>query len=197
MTTRSLISLFVSIAFFFALIQVIFLEIYVYRRSEMSHESIDLIVIEDNQGLKNMFDHNVFAKMQEEIMEGVARYANGTHGLVIEPSQNLLNDRSMQAREEVCLIDEAIDPVAFQVFRLIREGAIKSKVRMEERKKKEVDDESDDLPKKLCMLYTHTGAHSRIQAIVNTWGSQCDGFFAASNETDLSIGAIDLMHSWR
>ena len=44
------------------------------------------------------------------------------------------------------------------------------------------------------MVYSHSGAHSRIQAIVNTWGSQCDGVFAASNETELSIGAIDLVH---
>jgi len=55
-------------------------------------------------------------------------------------------------------------------------------------------DISGTSPRILCMVYTHSAAHSRIQAIVNTWGSQCDGFFAASNKTDLSIGAINLLH---
>ena len=50
-------------------------------------------------------------------------------------------------------------------------------------------------PRILCMAYTrHSGAHSRIEAIANTWGKECDGFFAASNATDLSIGAINLTH---
>ena len=49
-------------------------------------------------------------------------------------------------------------------------------------------------PRILCMVFTHSGAHSRVQAIVNSWGKECDGFFAASNATDLSIGAINLLH---
>ena len=46
------------------------------------------------------------------------------------------------------------------------------------------------------MAYTHSGAHSRIEApiVVNTWGKDRDGFFAASNATGLSIGAINLTH---
>ena len=46
------------------------------------------------------------------------------------------------------------------------------------------------------MAYTHSGAHSRIEApiVVNTWGKDRDGFFAASNATDLSIGTFKLTH---
>ena len=45
-----------------------------------------------------------------------------------------------------------------------------------------------------CMVYTHSNAHKRVQAISETWGPRCDGFMAASNVTDLSIGAVDLLH---
>ena len=148
-------------------------------------------VLSNDQDLQNTStEQNASAKMQKT---GAARFPNGTLGLVIDPSQNLLNDQNMPTRKKSCRADRVIDLVAFQVFKLIRTGVIKSKAQMEERKRKAID-KSGDPPKILCMVYTHSGAHSRIQAIVNTWGSQCDGFFAASNETDLSIGAIDLVH---
>ena len=47
----------------------------------------------------------------------------------------------------------------------------------------------------LCMIYTHKGGHDRVQAIAQTWGRRCDGFFAASTVTNHSIGAIQLLHS--
>lgn len=46
----------------------------------------------------------------------------------------------------------------------------------------------------LCMVYTQSNGHFRLQAIAETWGPRCDGFFAASNQTDKSIGAVDLLH---
>jgi len=48
----------------------------------------------------------------------------------------------------------------------------------------------------LCMIYTVDlpGSRSDLQAQAETWGSQCDGFIAASNATDHSIGSIDLVH---
>jgi len=48
----------------------------------------------------------------------------------------------------------------------------------------------------LCMVYTVDLPESRsnLQAQAETWGSQCDGFIAASNATDHSIGSIDLVH---
>jgi len=44
------------------------------------------------------------------------------------------------------------------------------------------------------VCYTYEGAHaSNLQAIVDTWAAQCDGFFAASNVTpDLGLGAVDI-----
>ncbi len=46
----------------------------------------------------------------------------------------------------------------------------------------------------LCMVYTQSNGHSRLQAIAETWAPRCDGFFAASNLTDTSIGAVHLLH---
>ena len=107
-----------------------------------------------------------------------ARLANGTLGLVINPSHNFLQNHTILERKNSCTVNKAIDPIAFEVFKLIRMGVIKSHELLKKRKLKNTNS-----PKILCMVYTHSHAHFRIKAIVNTWGSQCDGFFAASNET--------------
>jgi hypothetical protein len=51
----------------------------------------------------------------------------------------------------------------------------------------------------LCMIYT---AHRppnydnpNLRAQAETWGAECDGFIAASNVTDHSVGSIDLQHN--
>jgi hypothetical protein len=49
-------------------------------------------------------------------------------------------------------------------------------------------------PRILCGIYTHEASHGAIRDIAETWGWRCDGFFAASNKTDRSIGAVDLPH---
>ena len=50
-------------------------------------------------------------------------------------------------------------------------------------------------PKKLlCIVYTHSGRHDRVRSIAETYGPRCDGFMAASNLTDPSIGAVNLLH---
>lgn len=126
--------------------------------------------------------------IQENTQEfGFARYSNGTPGLIIDPSQKLQNSSNIFRRNKSCVVDGAIDHIAYEVFKMIRIGAKTAK--------KQIDKKRRELrPRILCMVYTHSGARSRIEAIVNTWGSQCDGFFAASNATDLSIKSIDLVH---
>jgi len=49
--------------------------------------------------------------------------------------------------------------------------------------------------KVLCMVYTHSGRHDVLQSIVETYAPHCDGFLAASNLTDPSLGAWNLPHS--
>jgi glycoprotein-N-acetylgalactosamine 3-beta-galactosyltransferase len=48
--------------------------------------------------------------------------------------------------------------------------------------------------KVLCIVYTHSRRHERIRAIAETYAPRCDGFLAASNLTDVSIGAVNLLH---
>jgi glycoprotein-N-acetylgalactosamine 3-beta-galactosyltransferase len=52
----------------------------------------------------------------------------------------------------------------------------------------------DILPKVLCIVYTHSNAHHALLAVVETYGQRCDGFMAASNKTDISLGAVNILH---
>lgn len=46
----------------------------------------------------------------------------------------------------------------------------------------------------LCIIYSHSERHERVRAAAETYGQRCDGFMAASNLTDRSIGAVDIPH---
>jgi glycoprotein-N-acetylgalactosamine 3-beta-galactosyltransferase len=47
----------------------------------------------------------------------------------------------------------------------------------------------------LCMIYTHSGHHeTKVRAILETYAPHCDGFLAASNVTDPSLGAVHIKH---
>lgn len=50
-------------------------------------------------------------------------------------------------------------------------------------------------PRILCLVYTHSGALQNLQAVVDTWAKECDGFVAASNLTLPDIGSVDLVHA--
>jgi len=50
------------------------------------------------------------------------------------------------------------------------------------------------LPKILCSIYTIEENHYKIEAITETWGWRCDGFLAASNATNETVGAVNLTH---
>ncbi|CAB9501441.1 acetylgalactosamine 3-beta-galactosyltransferase 1 [Seminavis robusta] len=47
-----------------------------------------------------------------------------------------------------------------------------------------------------CGIYTHPGAKAKanLQAIRETWGPRCDGFMAASTETDADTGVVHIPH---
>ena len=46
----------------------------------------------------------------------------------------------------------------------------------------------------LCIVYTHSNRHDRVRAIIETYATRCDGFMAASNLTDPTLGAVHLLH---
>lgn len=59
----------------------------------------------------------------------------------------------------------------------------------------ETDNTGEARKKVLCMIYTHSRRHNnRLRSIAETYGPRCDGFLAASNKTDPSIGAVNLLH---
>jgi hypothetical protein len=55
-------------------------------------------------------------------------------------------------------------------------------------------EDSSNHKKVLCIIYTYSGRHDRIRSIAETYGPRCDGFMAASNLTDPSIGAVNILH---
>ena len=134
----------------------------------------------------------VVKKNQRTILErphphAGAKFPDGTPGLKVDPSTTKFKlAETKMKRERSCRVDDAIDKVAFQVFQGIRSGVIKAKSMQ--------GSTLTTSPRILCMIYTHSNQHHRVKAIVNTWGRECDGFFAASNATDLSINAINLTH---
>lgn len=60
--------------------------------------------------------------------------------------------------------------------------------------KVEISSEHPRAKKIFCMVYTHSNRHDQLRSIAETWGPKCDGFMAASNLTDPSIGAVNLWH---
>jgi len=53
---------------------------------------------------------------------------------------------------------------------------------------------TNNTPKVLCIVYTHSGLRDNLQSVLETWGSRCDGFLAASNETVPEMGAVHILH---
>ena len=45
----------------------------------------------------------------------------------------------------------------------------------------------------LCFMMTHSGSHrTKVNAVMDTWGRQCDGWLIASNETDIELGSMKM-----
>ena len=48
--------------------------------------------------------------------------------------------------------------------------------------------------KVLCVVYSASRFHDRLQATRETWAPSCDGFFVASDQTDPSLNAVNIPH---
>ncbi len=166
--------------------------------TENTREADPRNLIKSYESSKHIFNQNALERPHPH---AGAKYPNGTLGLIIDPSTKKFKlGQTKLKRERSCIVDDAIDEVAFQVFRGIR-SMIKAKSTLDTIKMnkdnenyKSAEGSTRTAPRILCMIYTHSNEHSRVKAIVNTWGKDCDGFFAASNVTDLSINAINLSH---
>ena len=114
--------------------------------------------------------------------------SNGS--LAVDPSPSLLK-KSVPDRNDLalsCGVEGPIDKRSYEVIQKIRRGIISNQ------KTLKAIPVNEARPRILCLVYTHGGAHSTLQVLVDTWATQCDGFIAASNATDPSIGALDLKH---
>jgi hypothetical protein len=47
----------------------------------------------------------------------------------------------------------------------------------------------------LCVVYSSEPFHHKLQAARQTWAPKCDGFFAASNVTDPTFDAVNIVHN--
>ena len=148
-----------------------------------------------------------------------ARHYNGTIGMIVDPSPNRLRAFQLDDvdREVICPnADKDADADAdragvegkggHKVLQRIRSGIKRSQDFM--KKQQQMVDEGkfsakdsnvtrQSRSKILCMVYTvylPGDEHKNLKAQAGTWARQCDGFIAASNFTDHSVGAIDLLH---
>jgi glycoprotein-N-acetylgalactosamine 3-beta-galactosyltransferase len=54
---------------------------------------------------------------------------------------------------------------------------------------------SSSSPRVLCLVYTHSNRHETVlRSIVETWAPACDGFLAISNQTNVTFGAVHVLH---
>jgi len=144
-----------------------------------------------------------------------ARHPNGTIGMIVDPSPNRLRAFQLDDvdREVICPnADEGADRAGIEgkgghkVLQRIRNG-IKRSQDFLKRQQQMIDEGKfsakdgnvtrQTRSKILCMVYTvylPGDEHKNLKAQAGTWAGQCDGFIAASNFTDHSVGAIDLLH---
>jgi glycoprotein-N-acetylgalactosamine 3-beta-galactosyltransferase len=111
--------------------------------------------------------------------------------------QRLIKSQYSLTRTPKCHPEGMMDELSYAVIQKIRRGLVveNQKIRKPlslagETNMKETE---TNRPKLLCMVYTYQGSHdTNLRAIVDTWATQCDGFWAASNVTDESLGAMKL-----
>jgi hypothetical protein len=102
-------------------------------------------------------------------------------------SRPLQHKTSWNRPSTICPLTKPLDEITYSALQKLRRGIIQNQQKLA------AIPTNITRPKILCMVYTHQGAHDNyLRAIVDTWGKQCDGFFAASNVTDPSLGAIRL-----
>jgi len=105
----------------------------------------------------------------------------------------LIKSQYALERTPQCYPDGMMDELSYATIQKIRQGIVEhTEEKTPETKKKRKNDDKNR-PKLICMVYTYQGAHdTNLRAMVDTWATYCDGFWAASNMTDESLGAMKL-----
>ncbi len=142
---------------------------------------------------------------------------NNMDGMIVDPSPRRLEvffngDKIFESNRtvnsmELCPKDNEYGiegEGGYKVLQKVRGGILESMQRY-------VHDDNNDYTSKssnstmkrnrrsriLCLVYTvhlPNDNHSNLRSQSHTWGRRCDGFIGASNYTDHSVGAIDLLH---
>jgi len=93
----------------------------------------------------------------------------------------------------VCDVDDSDDSTTISkrrrnpdravTYRILKEIRIHSQQQYQRQSKN--DEQQQRI---LCVMMTHSGVHhTKVKAVLETWGQQCDGWFIASNETDQHV----------
>ena len=133
------------------------------------------------------FDKGNATLIPKSIAYKGARTASGEHGYVASTSTLNLCGKPIE-RSTLCSDEFPMDVTTLRVLQKIRSRSVLPQ--------KRYGTDNAKPPRVLCMVYTSQVSHSsKLNAIVNTWAKDCDGFFAASNLTEPCLGAADLMHN--
>jgi hypothetical protein len=139
-------------------------------------------------------------KKEEERVQNILDTVKPDTNEIADPSPKHLkiSSRALE-RQKVCNASGMVDEISYAVIANIRRGIIETQRRaslaLDIDQQPQENDRRGQVkkPRILCMVYTHEGAHkTNLQSIVDTWASQCDGFLAASNVTDVNLGAINI-----
>jgi hypothetical protein len=146
-----------------------------------------------------------------------AQHKNGTVGMLVNPSPTRLQvvDITKVSNTVCSSVPSSLSSFSTgssqESFRYGIEGKggrqVLDKVRGEEDevKKGTNTNQQKRSSRILCLVYSvhltpngkndHVANHANLRAVAQTWGRKCDGFIGASNLTDHSIGAVDLLHN--
>jgi len=162
------------------------------------HEEVGHVADATNK-VKAGKDSDTNAKKEDDERAQMLKAVKPDTFEVADPSPEHLKKSSKTVeREKLCGVGGMIDETSYSVIAKIRRGIIETQRRRESSGAVSLSLDNDQKkqtkpPKILCMVYTYEGAHkTNLQSIVDTWASQCDGFLAASNVTDATLGAVDI-----
>jgi hypothetical protein len=164
---------------------------------------------------------SIFSKDEKEDV-ALARFANGSIGYIADPTAlrrgisaflkqpydnhnnhsywHVLKHYQEQYRRDALYGNESLtaDNVCFRPPGQGWEGGTGAYALLTEKIMLAADADSTTTttsPKVLCAIYTHAPLMRDLaRAAAITWGSQCDGFLAFSNQTVELLGMVDLLH---
>ena len=152
-----------------------------------------------------------------------ANFPNGTKGMILDPTsmKDMTLDTTLSSREfnicfpHQCQPSDVLSEITINVLKKLRNHIVHNTtmpwnittypdddtyhsnndtVNNNTQYNETSSNRHHRSPRILCAVYTYSEGHDRIKAILETWGRKCDGFLAASDKTDLTIGAINLLH---